>query len=93
MQRIGEKLLGEVLKEYVRESGLAERMQGLDVCDVWRQAVGPRVAAATLDHLFQGWHSVLPHVFVFCQKYAVLQSSRNHKHDQCQDCRDLRSGK
>ncbi len=53
MQRIGEKLLGEVLKEYVRESGLAERMQGLDVCDVWNQAVGPRVAAATRDIYFR----------------------------------------
>lgn len=53
MQRIGEKLLGEVLTEYVREAGLEGRMQGLEVCDAWRQAVGPRVAAATLDIHFR----------------------------------------
>lgn len=47
MQRIGEKLLGEVLRDYIQETGLAERMQALDICALWPLAAGQRVAEAT----------------------------------------------
>ena len=47
MQRIGEKLLGEVLTEYIKEAGIGERMRGLDICGLWPEAVGARAAAAT----------------------------------------------
>ena len=38
MQRIGEKLLGEVLTEYIKEAGFGERMRGLDICGLWPAA-------------------------------------------------------
>lgn len=47
MQRIGEKLLGEVLTEYIKEAGIGERMRGLDICGLWPEAVGARAAAVT----------------------------------------------
>lgn len=47
MQRIGEKLLGEVLAEYIKEAGFGERMRGLDICGLWPEAVGARAVAAT----------------------------------------------
>ena len=47
MQRIGEKLLGEVLRDYIQETGLGERMQALDICALWPLAAGQRVAEAT----------------------------------------------
>lgn len=47
MQRIGEKLLGEILKDYISEAGLDERLRALDICALWPQAAGTRVAAAT----------------------------------------------
>lgn len=52
MERIGEKLLGDILKEYVREAGFEEKMQALDICAIWPQAVGSRVAAATRNLYF-----------------------------------------
>lgn len=52
MERIGEKLLGDILKEYVREAGFEEKMQALDICGMWPQAVGSRVAAATRSLYF-----------------------------------------
>lgn len=47
MQRVGEKLLGEILKEYVRDAGIEESMRALDICGLWPRTVGSRVAAAT----------------------------------------------
>ena len=47
MQRIGEKLLGEVLTEYIKEAGIGERMRGLEICALWPKAAGQRAASAT----------------------------------------------
>lgn len=47
MQRIGEKLLGEVIRDYVQEVGLEDRLRAVNVCGMWREVAGERVAAAT----------------------------------------------
>lgn len=47
MQRTGERILAEVLRDVIAEAGLEARLRGVDVCGVWRDVVGPRVAEAT----------------------------------------------
>ncbi|HIR94958.1 MAG TPA: DUF721 domain-containing protein [Candidatus Coprenecus stercorigallinarum] len=54
MQRTGEKLLAEILKDYIKDAGIADRLRAVDVCAVWREVVGPRVAAASDNVYFSG---------------------------------------
>ncbi len=52
MQRIGAKILEEVLQDYIKEVGIGDRLRGLAVCGLWEKAVGSRMAAATRDVRF-----------------------------------------
>ena len=39
--------LGDVLNEYLRQSGLDERLREVEVCRAWDEVVGPQAAGAT----------------------------------------------
>lgn len=53
MQRTGAVKLGDILTQYIEESGLKDDFLALDIRDAWKDAVGPRVAAATASVRFK----------------------------------------
>lgn len=53
MQRTGAVKLGDILKQYIEESGLKDDFLALEVREAWNDVVGTRVAAATASVFFK----------------------------------------